>query len=114
MTLTPDQERDIRASLEQMGLTNVREDLKQGRFPPAQIYLVSRWASDKEREENLRRETSISEQMELMRRASSAAERQATAAERANTRATTALIIAIISMIVTIIGIWVTHLDVHK
>jgi hypothetical protein len=114
MTLTPDQEEQHRAGMEQAGVTNVREDLKQGRIPPAYRYSASRWLAEKEREENLRRDASISEQMELMRRASSAAERQAIAAERANTRATIALVIAIISMAVTIAGIWTTHLDVNK
>jgi hypothetical protein len=114
MTLTPEQEKDWRAQLEQAGVSNMREEFNQGRIQSAYHNLTSRWLAEKEREENSRKDASIVEQIELMRRASAAAERQAMAAERANTRATIALKIAIVSAIITIIGILVTHWDVHK
>lgn len=114
MNLSPEQERLFIADLERRGVSQVRHDLDHGAISSAFVYLTSQWLSGKEREEERRKEASISAQIEEMRRASVAAERQATAAERANMRATIALIIAIASMIITIVGIAVTHWDVRK
>lgn len=132
MTLTPEQEHEIGASWEKIGATQVRSDLDHGRLSPALFNLATRWLSEKERESERRREAFNSEQIEIARTASlaaeraataaelaaAAAERQAVAAERANTRATIALIIAMISIVATIImaaiGIWITHNDARK
>jgi aryl-alcohol dehydrogenase-like predicted oxidoreductase len=107
-------ESDYIAQLETLGETQVRSDLNHGRIPPAFVHLASTWLAGKDREAERRTEASNSEQMELMRRASAAAERQATAVERANNKATIALAIAIASMVITIIGIGVTHWDAYK
>jgi hypothetical protein len=114
MSLNAEQERQFIAELEAMGKTLVKSNLDRGKFQPAVVYTASKWLAEKEREEERQREAAQSEQTELMRRASVAAERQALAAERANLRATIALVIAITSMITTIIGILVTHWDTYK
>lgn len=113
MALTEKQERAWIVRLEEIGETRVRSELDHGKISSAFIHLTSKWLSERERAAEHRKEASISEQIELMRRASAAAERQAIAAERANRRATIALVIAIAAMIVTIIGIGITHWDVH-
>ena|ERR1700747_938282 len=110
VTITPEQERQCIADLERKGETQVRDDLKHGRTSEPFHDIVRRWLSERERS----REASHSEQMELNRRASSAAERQARAAESANKRATIAIIIAITSAIITAINIWVTYWLAHK
>jgi hypothetical protein len=114
MSLNAEQERLFIADLEAQGKTQVRSNLDHGKISPGFVYLASQWLAEKEREEERQREASQSEQTELMKRASIAAERQALAAERANLKATIALVIAIASMITTIIGIWVTHWDAYK
>jgi hypothetical protein len=114
VSLTPDQEREWIIQLVKMGPTQARSDMDHGRISPAYVSLTAEWLADREREAERRSEASQSEQIELMRRASAAAERQARAAERANTRATVALVIAIVSMIVTVISILITHWDAHK
>jgi hypothetical protein len=88
--------------------------MNHGRISPAFVNLTARWLADRERESKLREEASQSAQIELMRRAASAAEAQATEARRANTRATVALIIAIASAIIAIVSTAITHFDVHK
>jgi hypothetical protein len=110
MSLTPEQERQFIAELEHMGETQARSNMDRGKISPAYVSLTAKWLGEQER----RREESQSEQIELMRRASAAAERQARAAERANTRSTIALAIAIFSMIITIIGILVPYWNAHK
>jgi len=125
MALTPDQEREYIARLEEMGVSQVRSELERGKISPHLMHLTSTWLSAKGKEAEERIETSSSAQMELARQASAAAERAATAAElqaiearRANRRATVALVIAIISIIATTISaavsIWITHMDAHK
>jgi len=125
MALTPDQEREWIAQLEGMGVTLVRSELERGKISPHRVHLTATWLSAKDKEAEAGREASKSEQIELARRASEAADRAATAAElqaiearRANKRATIALVIAIISIIATAIGtavsIWLTHIDAHK
>jgi hypothetical protein len=102
MTLTPEQERQLFDELELMGETQVRSNLDHGRLSPAAIFPASQWLADRER----KREALQAEQMELMRRDSASAERQARAAEQANTKATIAIVIAGLSMIVTVVGLW--------
>jgi hypothetical protein len=121
MALTPDQEREYLAELDRMGVSLVRSEFERKQIPPHLLQLTGTWLSAKDREAEARRAASGTEQIELMRiasqaaeRATAAAERQATASEKANTRATLALIIASISFVATVIGIWITHLDVHK
>jgi hypothetical protein len=114
MSLTTEQERLFIADLEAQGKTQVRSNFDHGKISPGFVYLASKWLAETEREEERRREAAQSEQTELMRRASVAAERQAHASEQANKRATIALVIAIASMIITIIGVWVTHWDAYK
>jgi hypothetical protein len=117
----PQQEEEWIKQLEAMDITTVRDNLNHNKISPQYVNVTSKWLSAKEREAEARRESSNSSQIDLMRRASeaaerasSAAERQALAAERANKRATIALAIAIISIIITIVGIAVTHWDTHK
>ena len=112
--MNPEAERQFIAELEKQGETRVRDNLAHGHIAPAWGHVASTWLSEKERESERRREASNSEQIDLMRRASTAAERQAIAAERANTRATIALVIAILSMIVSAIGIWMPFWSTHK
>jgi hypothetical protein len=121
MALTPDQEREWIAQLEGMGVTLVRSELERGKISPHRVHLTATWLSAKDKEAEAGREASKSEQIELARRASEAADRAATAAElqaiearRANKRATIALVIAIISIIGTAVSIWLTHIDAHK
>lgn len=118
MALNPDAERSYISELERLGETQVRSDYDHGRIPPGFMYLAANWLGERKRASERRREASNSEQIELMRRAASAAEVQATEARRANTKATIALIIAIaspiVSTIIAAIGIWMTHLDTHK
>ena len=135
MSLTPQQERAFIAELEKMGRTEARSRLDHGTISPAFAHITWAWLAEKEREDERRRDTFNSEQIEIARVASlaaeaaakeaarasaaaerqaAAAERQATAAERANRRATIALVIAIASMITTIVGIWITHSDVER
>jgi hypothetical protein len=132
VALTPQQEEAWFAELAKMGRERVRDRLDHGTISPAFESLTWDWLSKEEAEEKGRREASNSEQIEIARRASIAAERaaseatrQATAAEaqalearRANTRATIALIIAIVSIIATTIGtavsIWISLWGTHK
>jgi thioredoxin-like negative regulator of GroEL len=110
VALTQDQERQYFDELERMGETQVRSDLDHGRVSPAYVYLASQWLSEKEREAKGQKQASLTEQMEHLRRAADAAERQAAATEQANTRATLALVISIASMAVTtIVALWVAH-----
>lgn len=102
MTLTPEQEWEYFAGLDERGVTQVRFELEHGRIPPKFVHLASKWLSDKEREAKDRAE----EQMEVMNVIPAAAERQATAVERANTRAHIALLIALVSLIVSIISLF--------
>jgi hypothetical protein len=132
---TPEQERQWIAELERMGVVQVKGALDRKEITPGLVHLSYQWLSDKEREAKSRAEASKSEQMELMRRSSSAAdraadaadraaaaaerastaaERQAFEAERANRRASIALAIAITSIAATIISIFVTHWDARK
>lgn len=67
MTLTPEQERQFHAQWDEAGETNIREDIRQGRFPPALLNLASRWLSEKERESNSRKDAFNSEQIEIAR-----------------------------------------------
>ena len=107
------------------GVALVRSELERGKISPHRVHLTATWLSAKDKEAEAGREASKSEQIELARRASEAADRAATAAElqaiearRANKRATIALVIAIISIIATAIGtavsIWLTQIDAHK
>lgn len=114
VALTPDQENQFIRDLEERGQEQVRSDLDHGKISPSVTYVASRWLAEREREAERRREASNSEQIELMRRASAAAEAQATEARRANTRATIALVMAIISIIVSAIGIWLPYWEAHK
>jgi hypothetical protein len=125
MALPPDQEREWTAQLEGMGVQLVRSELERGKIPPHWVHLTATWLSSKDKEAEAQREASNSEQTELARRASEAADRAATAAElqpvearRANKRATIALAIAIVSIIATTVGtavsIWITHINAHK
>jgi hypothetical protein len=100
--LTPEQEWEYFAGLDERGVTQVRFELEHGQIPPRFVHLASKWLSDKEREAKDRAE----EQMEVMNVIPAAAERQATAAEKANTRANIALLIAAVSLIVSIIGLF--------
>jgi hypothetical protein len=109
VALIQDQEREYIAQLEQRGERQVRYELEHGLIPPAQVHLTTQWLSRKEREAKSQREISQFEQIELMRRASDAAERQAAAAEQANRKATIALWISVGSLIVAFISIWITH-----
>jgi hypothetical protein len=97
VVLTAEQEREWIAQLEKMGLTEAKSLRDRGEISPAYVFLTSTWIADEEREAKARAEVLQSEQMELTRRSSDAAERQATAAERANTRATIAIWVAAIS-----------------
>jgi hypothetical protein len=136
MALSPHQESLWRASLEKLGVAQVRSALDRDKIQPAYVHLTSQWLAEKDREAEAQERALELEQTEIAQataaeagRASAAAEkasvaadqqataaeRQAIATERANTRATIALIIAIISMIVTLIGIWLPHYwDMHK
>ncbi len=109
MALTPEQERLFSDQLAEMGETQVKSDLDRGKISPAYVFFASKWLSDREREAKRWRDASQAAQLELIRRASAAAERQAIATERANTRATIALVIAITAMAVTIVDIWVIY-----
>jgi hypothetical protein len=138
MASIADFERDFIAQLESMGVATARSNMERGEFSPNVVHLVSQWLGDKERESARRR----SEEIEIARFASAAAERAAVAAERAaseaartstaaerqagateraagaaeraNTRATIAVIIAALSMIATLISIWVNHNDARR
>jgi len=90
--LTPEQEWEYAAGLDEKGETQVRSELEHGQIPPRFVHLASKWLSDREREAKRRGEVFQSEQMELMRRDSTA---------RANTRANIALLIAAVSLIVS-------------
>jgi hypothetical protein len=83
VSLTPDQERELRAHWEKQGPTQVRSDLDHGRIAPALFNVASTWLSEKEHEADRRREAFNFEQIEIARAASRAAERAATAAENA-------------------------------
>jgi hypothetical protein len=109
MAPTPEHERQWILQLEELGVTQVRSLLENDKISPGFVHVSSQWLADKDREAEGRREASRAEQMELMRRASVAAEAQATEARRANMRATIALAIAIISIIVSAIGIWLAY-----
>jgi hypothetical protein len=121
-------EPDISEHLESIGVPQVRLMLETDGLPSGLLRHQSsiiEWLASKDQEAERLREASQSEQIEIARsasraaeraaiaaeRASAAAERQATAAERANTRASIALVIATISIIATAIGIWVVHRD---
>jgi hypothetical protein len=103
-----------------------------GRYPRRSYPITLQWLEEQSRGDERKREAFNSEQIEIARTASAAAERAAAAAERqaaaaeiaaaearrANKRATTALVIAMISIVATAamsgVGIWITHLDAHK
>ena len=102
MDLTPEQEWEYFAGLDERGVAQVRFELEHGQIPTRFVHLASKWLSDKEREAKDRAE----EQMEVMNVIPAAAERQATAAERAKTRANVALLISVVSLIVSIIGLY--------
>jgi hypothetical protein len=115
----------INARLEQLGPNQVRLLISSGGLPTGWNVRVAEWLAAKDQEERRLSEASQTEQIEIARaaskaaeraaaaaeRASTAAERQTVAAERANTRATFALAIAIVSIIATVIGMVVVHLD---
>jgi len=114
VALTPEQEGAFAGELARMGKERVRYSLDHGTISPAYVHVAWEWLSREEAAEKRRLEASNSEQTELMRRASVAAEVQAREAERANKRATIALVIAIISIIVSAIGIWMPYWSAHK
>jgi hypothetical protein len=115
----------IIARLEQLGPQQVRLLVSSGGLPTGWNVRIAEWLAIKDQEAQRLAAISQSEQTEIARsasnaaeraaaaaeRASVAAERQAVAAERANTRATAALVIAIISIIATVIGMVIVHLD---
>jgi hypothetical protein len=114
--------------LEQLGPNQVQLLMSNGGLPTNWNVRIAEWLATKDQEERRLIASSQSEQMDIARaasaaaeraaaaaeRASVAAERQAVAAERANTRATIALIIAVISIIATISGMIVVHFDALK
>ena len=116
---------NLTARFEELGEQQVRLLLSTSGLPQSSQLPAINWLTKKDQEAKLLREASHSEQIEIARlassaaeraavaaeRASVAAERQAVAAERANTRATIALIIAIISITATVIGMIVVHFD---
>jgi septal ring factor EnvC (AmiA/AmiB activator) len=111
--------------LEQLGPNQVRLLVSNGGLPTSWNVRIAEWLAIKDQEERRLIASSQSEQMDIARaasaaaeraaaaaeRASVAAERKAVAAERANTRATIALAIAIISIIATVTGMIVVHFD---
>jgi hypothetical protein len=115
----------IIARLEELGENQVKLLMSTGGLPTGWQPVIIEWLRTKDQEATRLRDASQSEQIEIARsasraaeraaaaaeRASAAAERQATAAERANTRATIALVIAIVSIIATAVSIWITHRD---
>ena len=115
------QEHPFVADLEKMGRAEARFRLEHGTISPAVAPIAWAWLAEKEQEDARRRDAFNSEQIEIAKTASlaaetaaKAAERQAIAAERANNRATIALVIAIASVITTMIGIWITHSDAGR
>src|SRR5215813_13474397 len=109
MALTPDQEREWIARLEQMGVPAVRAEIERGKISPHWVHPTATWLFAKEREAEERREASGSAQTELARIASEAAEHATIVARRANRRASFAIAIATISLLLTIgaaISIW--------
>jgi len=102
VALNPEQEWAWIAQLEEIGVTEAKSLRDRGEISPDYVHLTSRWISEKEREAKIRAEAVQSEQTELMKRNSAAAERQAKAAERANTRANVAILVAVVSLIVSI------------
>ena len=111
--------------LEELGSNQVRLMMQSGALPTQWTNVAVDWLAQKDQEEIRRNDASQSEQIEIARlassaaeraavaaeRASKAAERQADAAERANKRANIALVIATISIMATIIGMIVSHID---
>ena len=106
MALSPEQEREWTTKLKNMGVTQAKLLWNRGEISPAYRYITSTWIADEERQAEGRAQALQSEQMELMKRSSVAAERQAIAAKRANARASFALFIAAVSLIVSIFALF--------